>query len=396
MGMVYQPTYRTKSGEQKKSAIWWLKYYQDGMSIQESSGTKKYTDAMTLLKQREGKAASGEPIIRRMNRIKFDELAKAVVRDYERNGKDTVSDVKTRLSLNILPYFGKRLALSITTETIQKYIDVRLTQKTRTGNRPANGTINRELAIIKRAFNLAMKARQITTAPYIPMLIENNVRRGFYEEGLFEEAKRLVGIDKNGKARLTEAHADVVRDYVTFNSMTGWRSSESKGLLWADVDFTAGRIYLADSKNGEARYFPITDDLRVVLDSRKAYTKTCNRNLEKVIPFVFHRDGEQLKACERSWKSACVKAGMGDRIMHDFRRTAVRSFRRAGLSDKVAMKLTGHKTRSVYDRYNIVDEKDLDNAADLLNTASKSTTVTVSVTVGQKTVDSELPEAVNS
>ena len=146
MGLVYKPTYRLKvdgraTGAKKESAIWWLKYYQEGKAIQESSGTKKYTEAVLILKQREGKAASGEPIIRRMNRIKFDELVAAVVRDYEDNGRDTVSDVKTRLKLNIMPYFGGRLALSITAETISKYKTLRLSQKTRTGKRPANGTL---------------------------------------------------------------------------------------------------------------------------------------------------------------------------------------------------------------------------------------------------------------
>ena len=134
----------------------------------------------------------------------------------------------------------------------------------------------------------------------------------------------------------------------------------------------------------------------MILESRKAYTRDCQRNLEKVIPFVFHRDGKQLKNCERSWRTACKAAGMAERLMHDFRRTAVRSFRRAGLADKVAMGLTGHKTRSVYDRYNIVDEQDLDNAANLLNSASESKTVKVTVKVGQNQGNSDFQKVVNS
>ncbi len=139
---------------------------------------------------------------------------------------------------------------------------------------------------------------------------------------------------------------------------------------------------------------------------RLAYTRECELREpgDSKIKHVFHRgfweNGEKkgqeknLKNCERSWKTACKRAEMGDKIMHDFRRTAVRSFRRAGIPDKVAMQLTGHKTRSVFDRYSIVDEKDLDVAADLLNQAS-SKTGTVSGTVGQNEANSEVAAAVN-
>lgn len=410
-GRVYKPQYVVKStGERKESAIWWMKYYVDGKPRQENTHTKKKKEALGLLAQRTATAARGEPIMPKMNRIKFAELADGVVRDYERNGKDTVSDVKTRLRLNILPFFGRRPALSITTPLIEKYKDERLKQKTRTGNRPANGTINRELAIIKRAFRLAMKARQITTVPHIPMLKENNVRKGFYEPERFEEALDLVGMRpfKDGWiATMTTEHADVVRDFVRFLNVTGWRSSEAKSLLWENIDFAVGRAYLEDSKNEDARYFPITDDLEKILKARLAYTRECELREpgDSKIEHVFHRGfwekGEKkgqeknLVNCERSWKMACKRADMGDKIMHDFRRTAVRSFRRAGIPDKVAMKLSGHKTRSVFDRYSIVDERDLDVAADLLNQAS-SKTGTVSGTVGQNRVDSELSEVINS
>jgi len=162
--------------------------------------------------------------------------------------------------------------------------------------------------------------------------------------------------------------------------MTGWRTpSEVLPLHWRQADFEAGTVRLdADTtKNGEGRIFPMTRELRALLGAQREYTDTVQRDHGIICPWVFHRNGKPIKSFRRAWRSACKQAGLPGMIPHDFRRTAVRNLVRVGIPERVAMTMTGHKTRSVFERYNIVSPGDLTEAARKLDSAI----VTVAVTV---------------
>jgi integrase len=166
---------------------------------------------------------------------------------------------------------------------------------------------------------------------------------------------------------------------ITFAYITGWRiPSEVLPLEWRRVDFQAGEIRLdaESTKNRDGRVFPMTDDLRALLKDREA-ARDDLKKAGHLVPWVFFRmvakgrSGEKhprpIRAFTKAWKTACIAAGCPGRIPHDFRRTAVRNMVRRGVPERVAMQLAGHKTRSVFDRYNIVSEGDLRRAAQQLS-----------------------------
>jgi integrase len=149
-------------------------------------------------------------------------------------------------------------------------------------------------------------------------------------------------------------------------------------LKWRQVDFderlspnqkVAGTVRLdaGTTKNCDPRVFPFTMNLReVLLEQKRAADRLKADGV--ICPWVFHRSrtkvkGRPIKSCIKAFRAACVAAGCPGRIPHDFRRTAVRNLVRAGIPESIAMQLTGHKTRSVFERYNIVSSGDLADAA---------------------------------
>lgn len=173
---------------------------------------------------------------------------------------------------------------------------------------------------------------------------------------------------------------------VTFAYVTGWLlSSEVLPLEWRQVDFEAGEVRLDDgtTKNGEGRVFPFAKDdaLGTMLreqDAERRRLKTAGQ----IVRCVFFREvaegrgGEQkpkpVTRFSKAWKNACRAAGCPGRLRHDLRRTAVRNLTRAGVPQTIAMKLTGHKTDSVFRRYDIVSPNDLRVAVERLDEASTS------------------------
>jgi integrase len=166
-------------------------------------------------------------------------------------------------------------------------------------------------------------------------------------------------------AQLTyrESLPHFLKDFVTFAYKVGWRISEIENIKWSQVDRDQGivRLEVGETKNDDGRTVYLDDELKEVINHQWENRKTA----KKLIPYVFvNRTGfDRIKRFDKAWKKACLDSGIGVRLFHDFRRTAVRNMVRSGVPERVAMMVSGHKTRSVFDRYNVVNNHDLKLAA---------------------------------
>lgn len=111
-----------------------------------------------------------------------------------------------------------------------------------------------------------------------------------------------------------------------------------------------------ETKNREGRMFPLTPELRAVLERQLGKTGEIGVATGRIIPLLLHRNGKPIRSFRRAWLTACNKAGVPGRIPPDFRRMAVRNMVGAGIPERVAMTISRHKPRSVFARYDIVSE----------------------------------------
>jgi integrase len=267
----------------------------------------------------------------------------ALERGYQLAGRRSTRRVLAAREHLARTFAGAR-AVHITATRLEAYA------LARTGDEhAAPASVKYELAILRRAFSIAVKQGVLVTRPAFPTIRVDNVRTGFFEMGELEAVVAEL--------------PDPLRNVARFAYHTGWRSGEIRSLRWADVDWTAKTVRLAgaQSKNEEARVFPFgaLPVLAEVVEHQRAYTEAVQRRTGAIVPWLFHREGQPIRSMDTAWRSACERAKVAGRLMHDFRRTAVRNLERAGVPRSVAMKLTGHKTEAVYQRYAIVAERDL-------------------------------------
>jgi integrase len=145
------------------------------------------------------------------------------------------------------------------------------------------------------------------------------------------------------------------------------------------VDLERGTLSLdpGSTKNDDARIVYLTPDLKAAIRDQLARLESFQKRTGRICRYLFtHTSGEfaghRIKDFRRAWKSACKAAGVPNRLRHDFRRTEVREMVNANVPERVAMKITGHKTRSIFDRYHIVSPGDLQRAAQLMSQTAPS------------------------
>jgi len=241
--------------------------------------------------------------------------------------------------------FGLRRAVTITTDSVRKYIEQRK------ADGKSDAKINRETEILASAFRLALREEKLAKMPYIPHRKESNVRQGFFE--LAEHQQMLEHLEQPAN------------DISRLAFLCGWRLSELRLLRFENIDARAKEIRLADSKNGRPRVLPIPDDATWEIFERRldarAYETPKGPALSE---FVFHEYGQPVSESKfkRLWSRARKKASLPHRLFHDYRRSAARNMIRAGVPEVVCMQVTGHVTSSMLKRYCIVSVDDQRNA----------------------------------
>jgi integrase len=357
----------------KGSMFLWCAYYLRGKEYRESTQETDLGKAEKYLRHRLKEVGADQigakPFVGpQQARIKISELLTALEADYKLRGKDS-PQFESHLR-HIRDYFGQWRALDVTAEAIDRYITGRL----EAGAAPA--TINRSTQVLNQAFNLAVERKHLSTAPKIRHLSEKgNARQGFFNDVDFHALAGNLPV--------------YLQDFSRFGYLTGWRKGEIASLRWEDVDGDVIRLRGENAKNGEARTVTLGGELGELIERRKTDRQVKTKGgVMMLAALVFHHQGEPVGDFRKAWATASVAAGLGQfvcgiceqpvdghcceqcnaaakysgRIFHDFRRTAVRNMVRAGVPERVAMSISGHKTRSIFDRYNIVNEADLRDA----------------------------------
>lgn len=374
-----------------KTDVWTIKFYFRGIPKRESSHSTDRAVAERLLKRRLAEVET-KTFTPRTN-VKVDELIADMLHEYRQKGRKTIADVESRWKNHLEPSFTRLKVDDLNTDLIKRYSIKR-------EDEGAKGpTINRELAVLKHAFNLGTKCdpKKVRAVPSFPMYKESPARKGFLNDDQYTLLAREC--NKEGlwfRALLTTAYS------------FAFRKGELLSLRVRQVDLASREINLEETKNGESRIAPMTDEVATLLTAcvvgkenndyvftrpaakpgrpeepvrgfRRRWAKVCCAvGLgELVCPDCYPELQEQTvdakgqcSACRKKWKHQQLKyVGL---LFHDLRRSGVRNLIRVGVQQKVAMQISGHKTAAIFQRYNIIDKRDIDDAGRKLNEKQNS------------------------
>lgn len=337
----------------QRGSVWWLDYTIGGTRHREPTEAVSKSQARDVLRERIGDRKKGK-LLGRPDHVRLAEYVKNAEgkqqlvgglrwlheKQYDLDGlrsKERIQQYWTHIEM----FFGADTrAVEITPTRLDSYATFRLKEEA------ARQTVNNELAALRRGFRLAVEKGLLSVVPVFKLPKVKNARTGFFEDG--DMAALLLELPTDGRA-----------DVVEFLYHTGWRSGEGRLLQWGFVDMVGEAIRLEQSrsKSGKPRVFPfrLSPPLKALLQRRWEQRKG---------PFVFHVDGQPIGkgALRCAWARAIKRAGLAGRLIHDLRRSAARNLRRAGVPEGVIMALCGWETRSMFDRYDIINEEDLATA----------------------------------
>jgi len=337
---------RGEGGLEQIGEIWYFTFYNlKGKQVRRSSKSKLKSVAIAMLQDAQDAMKKGTEAAW-IHKLKYEDIRAILVADYLDSGKATLKDEELLISgrkgvLKTLDdFFGGMKVQAITTDVLRNFVAHRKEEDDVEGP-----TVNRNLAMIRRMFKLAQREGKVSNTPYFPMQQESEPREGFVERKDFEKLRAVMPV------RLHPA--------LTFCYEDGCRTGTMKKILWQWVNLNKREMYLPAG----------------IIKNRKPLTLPLSAELVGMLKKLFRKDGPVFDTTNfrKEWNKACVKVGLGKKtgeewyeyeglIPHDFRRSAVRNLINAGVDQATAMKITGHKTVHVFQRYNIVSTEQLHDA----------------------------------
>jgi integrase len=348
---------------------WWLRY-RDASGRQRTENSKfcechdgrAETNAERLLSKRIGEVQSGTLPSPRANRTLVSDLAEslfkvqraALLRKIPENlpapthewrvlqAEAHVKHQKARWKKHLAPVFGDRKAALVTAADLTDYQAARIDAKAR------HATVNRELQLLRRAFRLGFEAhpRLVQDVPKFPPRMVERPRQGFIEDETFDKLHAAIAEPGVGAMVLVAYRL-------------GFRKSELQNILVMQYADAWLRLFAGATKNSEARAVALPDDVN------DAVAKCAAGKAPDAYLFTWS-DGSRIKNFRTTWAKATAAAGVPELIFHDLRRSAVRRMRQRGVPTATAMRITGHRTRMVFDDYDAANAADVAQAAKLL------------------------------
>jgi integrase len=345
------------------SPFWYIWFRRGSKTIRESSKSESKMVAEALLSRRIGETGLGIRPAQELKRYRYEDARASLMTDYEEQKRSSLltraDGKKTICGLIQLDEFYKGRSLaSICTADVREFM------RQRQSEGAGAAIINRSNALLRYMLNLAHKRdEKLRDVPYIPMLPEPEPREGFLEPQQFDE--------------LYDAMPEKLQPLLYYLYFTGCRTAAAKKIDWTQVSFNGNRVEILlrakQVKNKRPLLLALPDKLADALRNVPLNKRTgpvfCATNLTKAF----------RKACDAvglgKWRDPKNHdAGYDGLLLHDLRRSGVRNLRRAKVAEDIAMKISGHRTTSVFKRYNIVDSDDLHDAMESVTAYVKSKT----------------------
>lgn len=354
----------------ERDGHWWVSYFHQGKRIRQRVTWQRLKDAHVSIAKNCKLEEPGKELAVKLYEVlradnnrtdrqlsidagkpaRVSELFSLIEADYTRRGLKSLDTIKFRWEANLKPVFGATWANSIKSADLDRYV----TKRREAG--ASAGTINREVAVLRRMLKLGHESDPplVARVPKFQKLKESDPRSGFVEDANYRKLKNVAG-ELWLRAMLATGY--------TF----GFRKGELLELRVSQVDLLHRTITLnpGSTKNDEGRTVVMTAEVLALITM-------CVQG-KQADQFVFTRTQKSggILDFRRAWELLTTKAGLSGLLFHDLRRSAVRNAVRRGVSESVAMKISGHRSRSVFERYNVTALSDLERAARLIEAGAQ-------------------------